>query len=349
MADDTSKDKPPAAANGAGATGSHEGSVSIKAAEGSLMLGETAVYNSLKYAADEIARWINTSADLDKEANILMVEGNPMADSMHYMLLVSQLEAFDVDVAQQRIANGDLLDSKRVFPLVPIAMTLAAAKPMIELAASAIQAAPALLSAVNKAAGYFRADYEITSARTVASNDSLRAMVADHIDNDKAKVYFFSGAVIGDSASSDKPSGDKALLKRVGALYATAHNTLMTERREIAQHVLAPATADADAAAKHLAAANDSLEKATAQEAKDKDASMQATSEGKNPKPYDDDAVVQKQLMEQFSKDQTAAQNHLNAGMAKLLPAKAAMDATDALIKQIDDFLKHKEDEVMEV
>ena len=84
------------------------------------MLGETAANNSLKNAADEIARWINDSANLGDEAKILIVDGNPLADSNHYMLLINHLAMLETDAANQKRINSALLNpskSKKPLPL----------------------------------------------------------------------------------------------------------------------------------------------------------------------------------------------------------------------------------------
>jgi hypothetical protein len=335
-------------ASDAAAEGSRTGAVTMAAAEGALMLGETAAYNSLKTAADEIARWINSSAGLPSDSKVLMAEGDPLADSTDYALLTDHLAMLEADVANQQHVNAALLNPEQqetpaslegkgpgVFAQsLELGALIGGAKAAVSMGTAVIQAAPALLSAVNTVMGYFRADYDIASTRTSATSEALRYMVADQI-GDKVSVYFYTGAIVKESA----------VLRRAGALYVLAHKTLMAEREAIVRRIIAPTTVQVERAEKRVVQAKDGLKEVEARWHAQDALRIKALSEGKDPKPFAEDMEKQVERRDILNIELTGAQATLDTEQAKLKPALAAVEAIDTLIKQIGDFLKAIRDE----
>jgi hypothetical protein len=360
-ADDSKKAaSAPAAAPAAApdASGSHAGTVTIKAAEAALMLGETVAYHSIRSGADEIATWINTASDLPETARIAIVEsGNPWNDSLAYCVLRDELDREAIDAEYRIKQNNDILKPPPPAPKVKAIdgevgnKMLVVPTPLDKLLADIVAGADplkpvtAILASANTAIGYFRADYAIASARTTPSDDALQAMLAEKIT--RCPVYLLSGATYS-SAAEAKPGvdaqgesafGAKRLLAGLGELYRLAHAILAGQGDALAAIVAKLSDAAAAVAARIGSAQNDRAE-------------IRARVANLDRKRIDSianaqvvallDAEIAAEEVRDAALVETMAEH--SAGKAKLEAAligpRAALDATVALIKRIDEFLQ---------
>jgi hypothetical protein len=111
----------PAAAPAAApdASGSHAGTVTIKAAEAALMLGETAAYHSIRAAPTKSRLGSSTASDLPETARIAIVEsGNPWNDSLAYYALKDELDRETIDAERRIKLNNDMLNPPPPAPKV---------------------------------------------------------------------------------------------------------------------------------------------------------------------------------------------------------------------------------------
>ena len=336
------------------ASGSHAGTVTIKAAEAALMLGETAAYHSIRSGADEIATWINTASDLEAGDRILIVEGgSPWDDSVAHAALGDELNRVTIDARRRFFANEAILNPQPSEAdrdgLVPPAETKppegqidkglpgAGVSPVADLLASVasladpLKTAVGVLSSANTAVGYFRADHAIASARTNPNDDALRAMLAEKIT--RCEVFLFSGATFA-------PAADNLdLISSMGVLYRLAHKTLAAQRDQLAAlhgtslatalGILKAGLAMAEAERAELKAHLASLEKQLITSA-----GNTAATEALN-KMIAADKVKDAELENRIGTHKKACAQIISAQEAP----QAAIDATDAIVKRIDAFL----------
>lgn len=337
----------PAAAPAAApdASGSHAGTVTIKAAEAALMLGETAAYHSMRSGADEIATWINTASDLPDDARIAMVEsGNPWNDSLAYYALKDELDRETIDAERRIKLNNDMLNPPPPAPKVKaidgevgnkmLVVPTPLDKLLADIAAGADPLKPvtAILASANTAIGYFRADYAIASARSTPSDDALRAMLAEKIT--RCEVYLLSGATYTPEADGTD------LMSGLGALYRLGHETLAAQRDLLARKYATP-FADALAALKAgiTAAEVERVEIRARLAALDK----QLIANIGNAAQVE---LLNKEITAEKAKDSTllsriAADSRKSSEIAAALAGvQAALDATDGLAKRIDAYLQ---------
>ena len=337
----------PAAAPAAAldASGSHAGTVTIKAAEAALMLGETAAYHSMRSGADEIATWINTASDLPDDARIAIVEsGNPWNDSLAYYALKDELDRETIDAERRIKLNNDMLNPPPPAPKVKaidgevgnkmLVVPTPLDKLLADIAAGADPLKPvtAILASANTAIGYFRADYAIASARSTPSDDALRAMLAEKIT--RCEVYLLSGATYTPEADGTD------LMSGLGALYRLGHETLAAQRDLLARKYATP-FADALAALKAgiTAAEVERVEIRARLAALDK----QLIANIGNAAQVE---LLNKEITAEKAKDSTllsriAADSRKSSEIAAALAGvQAALDATDGLAKRIDAYLQ---------
>lgn len=344
-----------APATAAEPTGSHAGTVTIKAAESALMLGETAAYHSIRSGADEIATWINTATDLEAGDRILIVEsGNPWDDSVAHAALWDELNRVTTDARRRFFANDAILnpqpaeaaregpaprdeipppegETSKSLP-VPIPSPVSQLLASVASLADPLKTAVGVLSSVNTAVGYFRADHAIASARTNPSDDALRAMLAEKIS--RSEVFLFSGAIFAPAADGTD------LISSLGVLYRLGHKTLAAQRDQLAALHATPLTvalgilkaglALAEAERAELKAHLASLEKQLIVSA-----GNAAATDALN-KMIAADKVKDAELGSRIATQKEACARII----AEQEAPQAAINATDAIVKRIDAFLE---------